>query len=60
LKAAYTLGGAGYSMALFHLGKLYLNKGDRQAALKSFQAYLHDSPSASNAAEVQKLIAMLH
>ena len=60
LKAAYALGGVGYSMALFHLGELYMNKGDRQAALKSFQAYLHDSPSASNAAQVQKMIAMLH
>ena len=59
LKAAYDLGGASYSLALFHLGELYMNKGDREAALKAFQAYLHDSPSATNAAEVQKLIAML-
>lgn len=58
-KAAYTLGGSSYSIALFHLGELYMNKGDREAALKTFQAYLHDSPSAPNAAQVQKLIAML-
>jgi tetratricopeptide (TPR) repeat protein len=60
LKAAYTLGGSSYSMALFHLGELYMNKGDREAALKSFQAYLRESPSASNAAIAQKLIATLH
>ena len=60
LKAAYTLGGRSYSMALFHLGELYINKGDREAALKSLQAYVRESPSGSNAAQAQKLIATLH
>ena len=59
LKAAYTLGGNSYSLALFHLGQLYMNKGERELALKAFQDYLHDSPSARNADQVRKLMAML-
>src|SRR6266849_2461337 len=58
-KAAYTLGGSSYSLALFHLGQLYMNKGERQQALRAFESYLHDSPTAANADQVRKLIAML-
>ena len=59
LKAAYTIGGTSYSMALFHLGQLYLSKGNRDAALKYFQTYLQVAPDAANAQQVEKLIAML-
>jgi tetratricopeptide (TPR) repeat protein len=59
LKAAYTIGGTSYSMALFHLGQLYMNKGNRDAALKYFQTYLQVAPDAPNAQQVEKLIAML-
>ena len=59
LKTAYTIGGTSYSAALFHLGQLYLNKGEREAALKCFQEYLRVSPDAPNARQVEKLIAML-
>jgi len=56
LKAAYGLGGPSFAIALFHLGELYLKQGKRDMALKSFELYLHDSPNASNAADVEKLI----
>lgn len=59
LKAAYDLGGAPYAMALFHLGQVYMNKGERDRALKAFEAYLHDMPEAGNVAQVRKLINML-
>jgi len=59
LKAAYSLGGNSYSMALFHLGQLYMNKGDRDAAVKYFQNYLQVAPNAANAQQVEKLIAVL-
>ena len=58
-KAAYTLGGSSYSVALFHLGQVYMNKGERDQALRAFESYLHDSPTAANADQVRKLIAML-
>ncbi len=58
-KAAYTLGGSSYSVALFHLGQVYMNKGERDQALRAFESYLHDSPTAANADQVRKLMAML-
>ncbi len=60
LNAAFDLGGAAYSVALVHLGRLYVQKGDREMALKSFQSYLRESPDGANAAQVQKMIASLH
>jgi tetratricopeptide (TPR) repeat protein len=60
LNAAYGLGGAPYAVALVHLGRLYLKRGDRELALKTFQTYLHESPDGANAAQVQKMIAILH
>ena len=59
LKAAYALGGSSYSRALFHLGELYMKRGDREAALKAFKEYLRATPSAPNAAQAQKYIAVL-
>lgn len=59
LKAAYSLGGPKYGVSLYHLGQLYLNRGDRAAALKSFEEYLSVVPNAQNAQEVRKLITML-
>jgi tetratricopeptide (TPR) repeat protein len=59
LKTAYELGGAQYSLANFHLGQLYMNRGARDLALNSFELYLKDIPSSTNADQVRKLIAML-
>jgi lipopolysaccharide biosynthesis regulator YciM len=59
LTAAHELGGVSYSVALLHLGQLYLKKGQRQLALKSFESYLKESPNGANVPEVQKLVASL-
>ncbi len=58
-KTAYDLGGTDYAVALFHLGQLYMAKGERELALKSFESYLREVPNAANAPQVQKLIGML-
>lgn len=58
-KGAYENGGVGYSVALFHLGEIYLSKGNRSLALEFFQRYLAEVPNAANADQVRKMIAML-
>jgi Tfp pilus assembly protein PilF len=58
-KASYDLGGMTYAIALFHLGQLYMKRGDRQNALQSFETFLHDSPNEPNAAQAEKFISML-
>jgi tetratricopeptide (TPR) repeat protein len=59
LKIAHDLGGAAYAVALFDLGQIYLNRGDRKRALETFELYLSEDPKAANAAEVRKLIQIL-
>jgi tetratricopeptide (TPR) repeat protein len=59
LKAAYDLGGAAFAVALVHLGRLYLKRGDREMSLKTFQTYLQVSPDGPSAPQVQRLIAHL-
>ncbi len=59
LKTAYSLGSTQFALAHFHLGQLYLSKGDRNSALSSFQLYLREVPDAANAEQVRKTIAML-
>jgi Tfp pilus assembly protein PilF len=59
LNAAYDLGGSTYAVALLHLGKLYMKRGERAMALKSFESYLRDSPNAPDAAQVESLIGRL-
>ncbi|HET6892826.1 MAG TPA: tetratricopeptide repeat protein, partial [Pyrinomonadaceae bacterium] len=59
LKKAYEHGGPHYALANFHLGQLYMNKGQRELALNSFQLYLADVPNAANSAQVRKLMAIL-
>lgn len=58
--AAYSLGGNTYSVALLHLGKLYMKTGQRELAIKAFQSYLRESPDAPEAAQVEKLIGQAH
>lgn len=58
-KAAHTLGGVNYASALYYLGHIYLNKGQRQNALETFKLYLAEAPKSTHAAEVTKLIEML-
>jgi len=60
LKGAYELGGGQYAIALFYLGQLYMNQGQRDSALKSFELYLRVAPTAENSEAARKLIGMLH
>ncbi len=59
LKTAYSLGDSKYAIALFHLGRLYMNRADRDQALKFFERYLAEVPDATNADEVRRMIAIL-
>ena len=59
LKVSHDLGGSIYAVALFHLGHVYLNRGDRKKAIKSFERYLSEAPKAANAAEVKALLATI-
>lgn len=59
LKAAYQMGGPEYGVALFYLGQLYMNLGQRDSALKSFELYLRVAPAAENSETARKLIGML-
>jgi len=59
LRAAHDTGGAEYALALFHLGQIYLGRGDRARARQSFEAYLREAPDAENAAQVRTLISTL-
>jgi tetratricopeptide (TPR) repeat protein len=58
-KSAYTLGGRDYVVALFYLGNLYIDRGEREKAVQSFMAYLAAAPDAANAAEARKLVGIL-
>ncbi len=57
--AAYELGGSQYALAQFHLGQLYMDKGERASALKAFETYLRDKPDAPDAEQVRRLIGIL-
>ena len=59
LKSAHELGGAPYAMALFHLGQIYTNKGQRKPAREMFQGYLREAPNGPDAAAARKMIAAL-
>ena len=59
LKASHDLGGRSYALALFHLGHVYLNRGDRKKAVVAFERYLSEAPKAANAGEVRALLATI-
>ena len=59
LTTAYRMGGVPFALAQFHLGQLYLNKGERALALKAFETYLRDMPDAANAEQVKRLLGEL-
>ncbi len=60
LKKAYALGGTQYATALFYLGELYIDKGDRGLAQQYLEQYLHEVPHAGNAEQARRLIALLN
>lgn len=57
--AAYTLGGDQYVEALFYLGRIYMDRGDRSLARQSLERYVREAPKAGNSVEARKLIAVL-
>ena len=59
LRTAYSLGDSKYAIALFYLGQLYMNRADRDSALKFFERYLQEEPKAANADQVRAMIAVL-
>lgn len=59
LKTAHDLGGATYAVALFHLGQVYVNKGERERGRKMFESYLREAPNGSDAAQARKMISVL-
>jgi len=60
LKAAYDLDRAHFSLALLHLGQIYMNQGDRAAARQASEQYLKSDQPLKNAVQAKKLIATLH
>jgi tetratricopeptide (TPR) repeat protein len=58
-KSAYQIGGVEYALALFYLGEIYLDQGNRNLALDSLQRYLAEVPNAANAIQVRQMIAAL-
>jgi Flp pilus assembly protein TadD len=59
LRTAYELGGSDYALAQFHLGQLYMDRGERALAVKAFETYLRDKPNAPDAEQVKRMIAVL-
>jgi Flp pilus assembly protein TadD len=59
LLRSYELAGPGAGTAQMFLGQLYLMQQKPAAALKAFEQYLKDVPSAANAAQIKAEIARL-
>ncbi len=59
LTTAHDLGGAAYAVALFHLGQIHVNKGEREQARQAFEIYLHEAPNGPFAAQARKMIGIL-
>jgi tetratricopeptide (TPR) repeat protein len=59
LKMAHELGGPTYAVALFHLGQVYLDKGQRDLARKTLQSFLREAPNDPNAPDAKKLLEAL-
>lgn len=59
LQLAYNLGGPPFATALFHLGQIYLDRGDRIRAREAIEQYLRDQPNGPDAPEARKLAKIL-
>jgi len=59
LKIAHDLGGATYATALFHLGQIYVNRGERERGRKMLESYLREAPNGPDAAHARKTITVL-
>ena len=59
LKMAHDLGGVPYAVALFHLGQVYVDTGQRELARRALQTFLREAPNDPNAPEAKKLLEVL-
>lgn len=59
LKSAHELGGATYATALFHLGTVYMSKGDRQKAVTALKSCLLEAPDGPDAGKAQALLSKI-
>ncbi len=59
LLLAHNLGGHQFAKALFHLGQIYMDKGQRQRAAQMFEQYLSEEPNGPEASEARKLLRIL-
>lgn len=59
LSKALIMGGQAFSAAHFYLAKLYLKRGDTAEAVRSFKAYLAETPVGDDAQEAKLLLKKL-
>lgn len=59
LLLAHNLGGSQFALALFHLGQIYSDRGDRSRARDAFEEYLREQPNAPESAEARKMLRIL-
>jgi len=59
LVIAHQLGGPQFSKALFHLGQIYMNRGERKRARETLEEYLREDPKGPDSAEAQRLVKIL-
>lgn len=59
LLLAHNLGGAQFATALFHLGQIYADKGDRPRAREALEEYLREQPNGPESADARKLLKIL-
>jgi tetratricopeptide (TPR) repeat protein len=60
LKTAHELGGPPFAVALFHLGEVYVSKGEPDLARRALESYLREAPDDSNAPQARRLLQVLH
>ncbi len=60
LSKALTLGDAEYSIAHFYLGRVHMEKGDGDAAVREFKTYLQKQPEGEKAAQARTLLEKLN
>lgn len=58
-EAAHELGGTTYAVVLFHLGQIFMSKGERGKAVAAFERYLHEAPHGLNVPEAKSLLDAL-
>lgn len=59
LLLAHEFGGPQFAVALFHLGEIFMDQGQRTRAREMFEQYLREQPSGSEATKARKLIRIL-